>query len=66
MACNHCTTMAHTYNTQCQQCDWRHIARLIKPYRVAWWREQGEETKAAVREYWLQVKANDEQRAGNE
>jgi len=29
---------------------------------VAWWRQQSEETKEVVREYWLQVKANDEQR----
>lgn len=66
MTCDHCATLSHTYSTQCQQCQWRHIARGLKPHRVAWWRQQSEEIKEVVREYWLQVKAHDEQRAINE
>ena len=62
MTCPHCESMALVCNKQCERCEWRHIARGLKPHRVAWWRQQSEETKEVVREYWLRVKAHDEQR----
>ena len=62
MTCDHCTAMSHTYSAQCQQCQWRHMARSISKQQDAWWLMQKVQGKdmAEIEAYWKEVWAHDD------
>ena len=62
MKCDNCQHMAHAYNSQCERCEWRHMARGISTQQDAWWLMQKVQGKdmAEIEAYWQEVWAHDD------
>ena len=62
MSYDHCETMAHQYSSQCERCEWRHMARGISTQQDAWLLMQKVQGKnmAAIEAYWQKVWAHDD------